>query len=183
MLLIPVHTAPHKPGGEDPGPEHRLRMCQLLLESAESADGLSVCAVEIERGGPSYTVDTLSAIHASHPDAQLTLIVGADTASTLPTWRQPAKLLDLADLAVAVRTGSARQQVRDSVARLRTAAPSGRPRAGGVKFLEMPEIEISSSGARLRAARGEPIEGLVGAAVARYIDEHRLYRSASEVPS
>jgi nicotinate-nucleotide adenylyltransferase len=161
-------------------------MCELLLDGARGAsgaDGLSVCALEIDRGGLSYTVDTLNAIHASHPDAQLTLIVGADTASTLPSWREPAKLLELANLAVAARAGSASQQVLDSVARLRVAAPAGQPRAGGIRFLEMPEIEISSSDARRRAARGEPIEGLVGGAVARYIDEHRLYRPESEAAS
>src|SRR5271166_2146145 len=102
VLLMPAHTPPHKPTEEDPGPEHRLRMCCL---SVTDTAGVSVCALEIERGGPSYTVDTLQAIHASHPDAQLTFIVGADTAGTLPAWREPAKLLGLAELAVAARDG------------------------------------------------------------------------------
>jgi nicotinate-nucleotide adenylyltransferase len=180
VLLIPVHTPPHKLAGEDPGPAHRLRMCELLTDDA---DAVSVCALEIERGGPSYTVDTLTAIHASHPDAQLTLILGADTASTLASWREPAKLLELADLAVAARAGSERRQVLDSVARLRAPLTSGGSPPGGVRFLEMGEIGISSSDARLRAASHEPIESLVGVAVARYIEEHRLYRSASEAPS
>ncbi|HYM55347.1 MAG TPA: nicotinate (nicotinamide) nucleotide adenylyltransferase [Solirubrobacteraceae bacterium] len=178
VLLIPAHTPPHKPAGEDPGPEHRLRMCELL---ADDVEGLSACPLEVDRGGPSYTVDTLDAIHASNPDARLTFIVGADAASTLPSWREPAKLLGLAGLAVAARPGAAREQVLDAVAGLvGTGASGGRPQDGGITFLDMPEIDISSSTARLRAARGEPIEGLVGPAVARYVAEHRLYRGPME---
>jgi nicotinate-nucleotide adenylyltransferase len=121
-------------------------------------------------------VDTLNAIHASHPDAELTFIVGADTANTLAAWREPAKLLELADLAVAARTGSARQEVLDTVARLGDRGPGGKASAK-VRFLDMPTIAISSSEARRRAAGGEPIDGLVGPAVAAYIAEHGLYRS------
>jgi nicotinate-nucleotide adenylyltransferase len=172
VLLVPVHTPPHKPAEEDPGPEHRLRMCELAVGGAE---GIAVSSLEIERRGPSYTVDTLSAIHASHRDAHLTFIVGADTASTMAAWREPARLLELADLAVAARPGSARGEVLETVARLTPTA--GRPAAARVRFLEMPPIAISSSCARERAARGEPIEDLVGPAVAGYIAEHGLYRS------
>jgi nicotinate-nucleotide adenylyltransferase len=176
VLLVPVHTPPHKPAEEDPGPRHRLRMCELAVGGAE---GIEVSPLEIERGGPSYTVDTLHAIHASHPEAQLTFIVGADTASTMVAWREPAELLELADLAVAARSGSARGAVLDTVARLTAAAPAGRPATSRVRFLEMPVIAISSSCARHRAARGEPIEDLVGPAVAAYIAEHGLYRSGA----
>ena len=184
VLLVPVHTPPHKPAAEDPGPEHRLRMCELCVGGAE---GVAVSPLEIERGGPSYTVDTLSAIHASHPEAQLTFIVGADTANTMAAWREPARLLELADLAVAARTGSDRLEVLETVAGLTPG--EGRPASARVRFLEMPPVAISSSCARHRAARGEPIEDLVGPAVAAYIAEHGLYRSApaahapAEVPS
>ena len=171
---MPAHIPPHKGTEEDPGAEHRLRMCRLCVAGL---DGLSVCALEIERGGPSYTVDTLQAIHSSHPNAELTFILGADTASTLPLWREPARLLELADLAVAARTGSDRESVLETVAGLRA---SGRPGTGdrppsGVRFLHMPTIEVSSSMARERAGRGAPIEDLVGRAVAGYIREHGLY--------
>jgi nicotinate-nucleotide adenylyltransferase len=178
VLVMPAHTPPHKAardggsgaseGGGDPGPQHRLRMCQLLVTPQE---GVSACALEIERGGPSYTVDTLSAIHASHPHARLTFIVGADTASTLPSWRRPAELLELADLAVAARPGSAgRERVLDTVTGI-----ARRGHAPAVAFLHMPAIEVSSSQVRDRAGRGEPIDDLVGPAVAAYVAEHRLY--------
>ncbi len=132
-------------------------MCHL---AGAGIEGLSVSAIEIERGGVSYTVDTLRSLHADDPQAQLTLILGADVASTLGSWREPSELLALADVAVAARPG----------ATMPAPLPGER-----VSVLEMPEIAISSSLVRERAARGEPIEQLVGAAVAGYISEHGLY--------
>jgi len=177
VLLMPAHASPHKSPVEDPGPEQRLRMCELLTAGA---DGVCACRLEIERGGTSYTVDTLTHIHGSHPDAELTFIVGADTARTLGSWREPAKLLELADLAVAARSGSAPQEVLDAIERIAAGGLRPRPK---VSFLDLPTIEISSSEARRRAARGEPIDQLVGAAVAAYIAEHRLYRPTVEAHS
>jgi nicotinate-nucleotide adenylyltransferase len=173
VVLVPAHTAPYKSGGEggsgggDPGPKHRLRMCELAVVGIE---GLSVCALEVERGGLSYTVDTLRAIHAIHPDAGLTFIVGADTAATIGSWREPEQLLELAQLAVAARAGAARAHVREALSEIATS---------DIRFLEMPAIEVSSSLARRRIADGEAVEDLVGPAVADYIAKHRLYRAAT----
>ena len=169
VLLVPAHTSPYKSGGahaaaaqDDPGAQHRLRMCQLAVEGI---DRLGVCDIELERGGLSYTVDTLNAIHASDPVAALTLIVGADTASTISSWREPQRLLELAQLAVAARAGATRQRPLDTL-------PGAR-----VRFLEMPAIAVSSSLVRERVARGEAVDRLVGAAVAHYIAENGLYRA------
>jgi nicotinate-nucleotide adenylyltransferase len=173
VLLVPASTAPYKsaggggPDGRDPGPRHRLQMCRL---AAIGERGLSVSALEIDRGGLSYTVDTLRSIHASNPNAQLTLILGADTAATLSSWREPAQLLELAHLAVAARAGAARRRVLDVLARNGVD--------GGVSFLEMPAIEVSSSMVRRRVADGQAIDELVGPPVAAYIAEQGLYASA-----
>jgi nicotinate-nucleotide adenylyltransferase len=183
VLLVPAHTSPYKAaghgdgeerggwGGRDPGPERRLAMCRLAVSGE---DGLDVSAVEVERGGLSYTVDTLRAIHAAHPDAELTFIVGADTAGTLGSWREPAELLALAHLAVAARAGTARERVLDAVGEI------GGDRAD-VRFLEMPTIDASSSMARERIARGESVDELLGPAVAAYIAEHGLYRVGAQL--
>jgi nicotinate-nucleotide adenylyltransferase len=174
---MPAHTAPNKArgdggegegkggreGGWDPGPNHRLRMCEL---AAEGAAGVSVCPAEIDRGGVSYTVDTLGSLHASHPDAELTLIVGADVAATIGSWREPERLIELASVAVAARPGSGGGTLALDGAR--------------VERIEMPAIDVSSSLVRDRVARGEPIEDLVGRAVADYIAEYRLYRPTEE---
>jgi nicotinate-nucleotide adenylyltransferase len=164
VVLMPARIPPHKAVERDPGAEHRLAMCRLLVAGAA---GLSACALELEREGPSYTVDTLRAIHASHPQAELTLIVGADIASTLPAWREPQRLLELATLAVAARPGSRRRAVLQALGAL------GQDKR--VEFLHAPTIDASSSQAREGALAGEPIGELVGDAVAGYIAEHGLY--------
>jgi nicotinate-nucleotide adenylyltransferase len=162
---MPAHASPFKPSAPDPGPEQRLHMCGVLIGGEP---GLSVCSAEIARGGISYTVDTLSAIHASHPDAELTFVVGADTARTLPAWREPGRVLELANLAVAERAGTDRAEVLDSLRPLGAAEH--------VSFMSMPIVDVSSSEVRLRASRGEAIEQLVGRGLARYIEAQRFYR-------
>lgn len=179
VLLMPAHTSPFKargedrrdrPGGADPGPAHRLAMCRL---ACAGEDGLDVSAAEVERGGLSYTVDTLRAIRAANANAELTLIVGADTAGTIGSWREPAELLALAHLAVAARAGTAQAQVLDAIGEV-----------GGddaqVRFLKMPHVDASSSLLRERVARGEPVAQLVGPDVAAYIAEHGLYRDRAQ---
>jgi nicotinate-nucleotide adenylyltransferase len=188
VLLMPSHTPPHKLPQQDPGPEHRLRMCELAVEGH---DGLQAGALEIERGGPSYTVDTLKALHAppasnrpasldsirfaapgsNRPAARLTLILGSDMARTLPSWRRAGEIVELADFAVAERPGDGREQVLAVLGSL----------GARVSFLEMPPIDVSSSMVRLRVARGESLQGLVAPAVAAYIAEHQLYLKRSGV--
>jgi nicotinate-nucleotide adenylyltransferase len=166
VLLMPANSAPHKGEESDPGPERRLEMCRL---AAGGEAGLEACALEIERGGPSYTVDTLRAIKQSNPQAELTFIVGADMARTLPAWREPGALVELAGLAVAEREDTGREEV------LRALSPLGTR----VTFLAMGMLEVSSSQVRERVKAGEPTEGLVAPAVAEYIAAHGLYRATS----
>jgi nicotinate-nucleotide adenylyltransferase len=167
VLLMPAYSAPHKGEDEDPGPERRLEMCRLAVDGEA---GLEACALEIERGGPSYTVDTLRAIKQSDPEAELTFIVGADMARTLPAWREPRALVELAGLAVAEREDAGRGEV------LRALAPLG----ARVRFLGMGMLEVSSSQVRELVEAGDSIEGLVAPAVAEYIAAHGLYRSAAD---
>jgi len=179
VVLMPAHLPPHKSATQDPGAQHRLNMCRLAVEGEPR---VSVCSLEIDRPGPSYTVDTLSAIHASHPDAELTFIVGADIARTLPAWREPAKVLELARVAVGARAGASDEEVLETVAALSRSpegggVPRSQPCDGEVRLLRMPIVEVSSSIVRERVARGENVEQLVGPAVARYISEHGLYGS------
>jgi nicotinate-nucleotide adenylyltransferase len=172
---MPANIAPNKPvAREDPGAEHRLAMCRLAV-SAEP--GVEASACEIERGGTSYTVDTVQAIHDIHPDAELTLIVGADTARTLPSWREPARLLELAELAVAERDGLDSEEVREALASVPVGVPGTAERgpASRMRPLRMDEIAVSSSQVRELVAAGRSVTELVGEAVAGYIAEHGLY--------
>jgi nicotinate-nucleotide adenylyltransferase len=169
VALMPVY-APHKASSNDPGPEHRLAMCRL---ATEDQPGISACSLEVRRGGPSFTADTLAEIHASHPQAELTFIVGADTARTLPSWHEPARVIRLARLAIAEREGAEYEQVLSALASIE----GGAERLASPHFLAMSPIEASSSMIRARVAEGAGIEDLVGRAVAGHIAEHRLYET------
>lgn len=177
LLVMPVCVPPHKPlAADDPGAEHRLAMCRALAEGVER---LEVSTLEIDRGGRSYTIDTLEDVHASHPDAELTLILGADMACTLPAWRRPSDILKLAQLAVAERGAGAQGRAGSEVGAatrervlevLRSLDATAR-----VRMLAMPPVPVSSTMVRERLRAGEPVEHLVGPAVAAYIAEHGLY--------
>jgi len=168
VVLMPVHTPPHKELQSDPGPEVRLELCRLAVADD---DRLGVSDAEVRRGGSSYTVATLRSIHAEDPGAQLTFIVGGDVAQGLPTWREPAEVLRLARLAVAEREGAHRLDILERVAEV----PGGRER---VAFFDMPRMDISSSLIRRRIADGRPIRYLVPDAVAAHLEQHGVYRGA-----
>jgi nicotinate-nucleotide adenylyltransferase len=166
VVLMPVHAPPHKAVEADPGVEHRVALC----EAAVAGDPrLGVSLVEVDRGGPSYTVDTLRALHADAPDDELTWIVGGDMAHALPTWRDPERVLALASLGVAEREGVRR---RDIVERL-SVIPGAAER---VKFFDMPRIDLSSSLLRRRVAAGRTVRYLVPDPVRAIIDREALYR-------
>jgi nicotinate-nucleotide adenylyltransferase len=174
VLLVPAYIAPNKPSvGEDPGPEYRLAMCRLAVAQEP---GVEASALEIERGGTSYTVDTVQSIHDTHPDAELTLIVGADTARTLPGWREPARLLGMVGLAVAQRDELDLQDVRLELESLAPAPGLDSPLR--MATLRMAPVAMSSSTVRGLIAAGASVTELVGEAVAGYIAEHGLYRAA-----
>jgi nicotinate-nucleotide adenylyltransferase len=177
VLLMPANLAPNKPAlGDDPGPEHRLRMCRLAVAGEP---GLEASALEIERGGTSYTVDTVQAIHDASPDAELTLILGADTARALPGWREPERLLGMvARLAVAERDELDLRQTSAKLAPLMASAAPGSASQPHLTALRMAPMAVSSSAVRRRIAAGEPVAELVGERVAGYIAEQGLYGTA-----
>jgi len=166
VLLVPTGIPPHKPMDDEPGPMHRLEMCRLAV--GEHRDWLQVSAIEINRDGPSYTVDTLREIHATHPGDELTFIVGGDMAWSLPAWHEPEAILELASVAVAERAGARREEVRARLA--------GMAGAHRISYIDVPRLDISSSALRRRVREGRPIDYLVADAVADYIDQRRLYQ-------
>jgi nicotinate-nucleotide adenylyltransferase len=165
VLLVPVHTPPHKEADDDPGVEHRLAMCDLAVAGD---DRLSVSRVEADVPGRSYTVDTLNRLHEQRPEDQLTFIVGGDMAHSLPAWREPEAILALAEIGVASRQDLDEQSIRSSLEPLAGAG-------NRVRFFGMPRIDISSTLIRRRVAAGGPIRYLVPEAVAQYIEREGLY--------
>ncbi len=123
VILMPAGIPPHKQHREqDPGPEHRLAMCRRAIGADERFE---VSSLEVDRPGPSFTVDTLEALHTKAPDNELYLIVGGDVAAGLPSWREPERVLSLARLAVAKRRGTARNGRRRGPRRSRGRRPGG----------------------------------------------------------
>jgi nicotinate-nucleotide adenylyltransferase len=165
VVLMPVSAPPHKHLAEDPGPEERLELCRL---AAEGEEDVVVWRLEIDRGGPSFTVDTLREVHERSPEHELTFIVGGDVARGLRSWREPEEVLRLAVLAVAEREEVRRRDVADDVAGL-----AGSER---VVFFDMPRIDVSSTEIRERLRTGRPVRHLVPEAVARAVDAHGYYR-------
>jgi nicotinate-nucleotide adenylyltransferase len=166
VLLVPTGVPPHKPMDDEPGAMHRFEMCRLAV--GEHREWLEVSPIEINRDGPSYTVDTLGEIHATHPGDDLTFIVGGDMAWSLPGWHEPEAILELASVAVAERAGARREEVRARLA--------GMAGAHRISYIDVPRLDISSSALRRRVREGRPIDYLVADAVADYIDQRRLYQ-------
>jgi nicotinate-nucleotide adenylyltransferase len=156
---------PHKPRQAITGAAHRLAMIELAIAGNAA---FAVSRVELDRPGPSYTVDTLEALAADGTD--LTLILSAEAFAGLPSWREPERVLGMARLAVAPRDGYA--ELGPSF--LEERFPGVRTR---VVFLDGPRIRLSASELRDRAAAGRSLRYLVPDAVAAYIGDHGLYRT------
>ena len=169
-MLVPVRIPPHKPLDDEPGPNHRLEMCRVAIRGDERR--FEVSDLEVEREGPSYTVDTLEELHSSKPDSELFLIVGADIAAGLPRWHQPERVLSLATVAVAERPGTSRESVMEALEEVGAG--------DSATFFDMPEIGISSTMLRERVRTGESTRYLLPDAVRDYIDQHHLYRGTPQ---
>jgi nicotinate-nucleotide adenylyltransferase len=167
--LVPFGQPPHREATADPGAEHRFALCRAGTAGDERLD---VLRAEIDRPGASYTVDTLRELRDQSGDDELFLVIGADEAAALPSWREPEEVLRLARIAVAPREGVADDDVRRALARLRGG--------DGVSFFTMPGIDISSTMVRDRVAQGEPIRYLVPRGIEEYIAKHGLYRDGRD---
>ncbi|MBV9466674.1 MAG: nicotinate (nicotinamide) nucleotide adenylyltransferase [Solirubrobacterales bacterium] len=164
VMLIPARIPPHKPIDDEPGVEHRLELCRLAISGDER---FTVSGIEVEREGPSFTVDTLERLSSEAPSSELFLILGGDVAAGLPQWRDPERVLALATPAIAGRRGTARKAVERAL-----ESVSGGERA---RFFGMPRVAVSSTLVRRRVRAGQPIRYLVPDRVAAYIEQHGLY--------
>jgi nicotinate-nucleotide adenylyltransferase len=165
VLLVPVHEPPHKGIEADPGVQHRVELCRRAVAGDER---LEVSLVDAGVAGPSYTVGTLRRLHERCPGDELTFIVGGDMALSLPAWREPEAILELAELGVAEREGVRRADISERLSGLALDR---------IRFFDMPRLDISSSQIRRFVAAGRPIRYLVPDGVARYIEEAGLYRT------
>jgi nicotinate-nucleotide adenylyltransferase len=164
VVWVPVGEAPHRKLQDDPGAEARLEMVELAIADDER---FSASRIEIDREGPSYTVDTLEELREQSPKDELFLILGGDQAAALATWHEPQKVLERATLAVFERMSWGRNAIVIKIGRM--------PGAERVRYLDMPLIQVSSSAVRRRVREGVPIRYLVPDKVVDYIATHELY--------
>ena len=165
VVLMPLGRPSHRSIDNDPGPEERYRLCEA---AAQGVDWLTVSRVEVDRPGETFTVDTLEQLRTADPDAEYVFVLGADQAMRLESWHEPARVLELAPLAVAERAGVPLEALRDIVVRL-----------GGEDRLtpfSMPRVDVSSTEVRERVASGRPYRFLVPERVAERIEQEGLYR-------
>lgn len=155
VVWVPAAQQPLKAGVSSTDAAHRLAMTRLMVQG----DGrFRVDAVEIERGGVSFMVDTLRVYRERQPDAALFLLLGSDAAATLPKWREPETIRVLADIVVLTRGGED------------VELPAG------VRAVSTRRVDLSATEIRERVAAGRSIRGFVPDAVAAYIAAHGLYQ-------
>ncbi|MBY0489809.1 MAG: nicotinate (nicotinamide) nucleotide adenylyltransferase [Gemmatimonadaceae bacterium] len=163
VLVIPAAQQPLKGDQQTPA-VHRLAMARAAFQGI---DGLEVDAIEIDRGGLSFMVDTVEAVHRRWPDAQLHLLVGEDVVPTLPRWREPERLLAMVQLVILTRDPGA------------AASEAPEERIANAIRLATRRVDVSSTEVRARVREGKSLRGFVPEAVATYIASTGLYREHS----
>ncbi|MCY4343859.1 MAG: nicotinate-nucleotide adenylyltransferase [Gammaproteobacteria bacterium] len=171
VRLVLSAQPPHRPR-----PEANAQRRWAMLELACAAQaGLDADDVELRRGGPSYTVDTLQALRLRHGDGPLSWIVGTDAFNEIHAWRHWRSVLDLGHLLVLPRPGA---ELRGAALNLyldrRCPDLEQRP-AGGIRLLEEPMLPVSASAVRALIAEGGDAGHLLPDGVTNYISRHGLY--------
>ncbi|HYS56286.1 MAG TPA: nicotinate-nucleotide adenylyltransferase [Thermoanaerobaculia bacterium] len=162
VIYVPAWRQPFKVDREASSPYHRFAMSVL---ATQNDDSLYVSQVELERGGISYTVDTLQTLHTMYPGATFDWIIGDDNVTQLMTWKDPEGLFRLARFVVLARGGPA-------------PAPelAKRVAAGRIVYAHNESVLISSTEIRKRVRAGQSIDAFVDPVVSRYIQHYGLYK-------
>jgi len=160
IVFIPNGIPPHKEQGLRLEKEERFEMVRRAIESMPE---FTVSRVEVDREGPSYTIDTIRALEDDYPQG-MCFIVGADRLLKIDTWREPHELLRSVPFIIAPRSGVSLDVFDVSPFREAVIVP-----------LQMDDVDLSSSGLRERVQRGESIREWVPEQVAEYIEEHKYY--------
>jgi len=159
VLVVPAAEQPFKKGREIASGEHRLAMARLAVTGDPR---LEVSDVDIARGAPTYTIDTMEELDATHLGATWFFVTGADALARLDEWRESERLRELATFVGVTRPGY--------------AVPPG---LRDVPLVEVPALGVSSTDVRRRVSLGLPIRYLVPDMVADYIGENHLYRGGA----
>jgi nicotinate-nucleotide adenylyltransferase len=166
VLFVPAGQPPHKPDQPITPARHRVAMVEFAV--ADNA-AFRLSRVDVERPGPHYTVDMLGILKETHPGATFFFLIGGDSLSDFVNWRDPAGILEQAQLGVMQRPGW-----ETDLTSLQEALPGIEER---LTWLDAPHLEISGTDLRRRVAEGLPIRYLVPPSIEHYVRKHRLYRS------
>ncbi len=163
LLIIPTARQPHKLDGASAPDAVRCDMVQALIGDDPLFE---LSRIEINRGGVSYTVDTLKALAELYPSPHhiIYCLIGSDALAQIDTWRDTETISSLARLAVMTRPGNELKEIQNRWTER-------------VDKVDIPRLEISSTYIRQRIAAGLPVRSIVGAAVDDIIKQHRLYRN------
>ncbi len=163
VIFVPTGRPWMKADREVTPAEHRYLMTVIATASNPR---FTVSRIEIDRPGPTYTVDTLRALREEHPGAELFFVTGADAMLEIFSWKDPAEILSLAHFIAATRPGY-------DLAHFEAEAPTAHP---NVSVMNIPALAISSTDIRQRVREGRPIRYLVPEGVKSYIEKMGLYR-------
>lgn len=166
VWFMPAGTPPHKFRDDLTPANHRLAMLEFAIAGHEQ---FCISRVELDRSGPSFTVETLEQLRHEHPQHEWSLLMGADSVHDLPTWREPQHILQLATV-VAVNRGD-----RSAINLAELADHFSAEEIRRITPVAMPGIDVSSSDIRQRVRLRKSIRFLIPRAVEVYIAEHRLY--------
>jgi nicotinate-nucleotide adenylyltransferase len=165
VVFVPTGEPWQKTGRDVSPAEDRYLMTVIATASNPR---FSVSRVDIDRGGPTYTIDTLTDLMQQRPDAELFFITGADALSQIVSWRDSERCFELAHFIGVTRPGF--------------TLGDGHLPEGVVSLVEVPALAISSTDCRDRVARGMPVWYLVPDGVVQYIEKRGLYRGGAGRP-
>lgn len=166
VLFMPNYQPPHKAGVLVTPAAHRAAMVRLAIAGNPA---FGYCGLELEREGPSYTIDTVRALLAQRPEWKLAFLVGMDSLLQITSWREYETLLTLVDLLVVNRPGFSTDEGRALLHRL------GPTLGQRIRFVEVPGVAVASRDLRRLASQGYSLRYLVPDPVAAYLAEHQLY--------
>jgi nicotinate-nucleotide adenylyltransferase len=166
MLWVLTPQPPHKPERPITALPHRLEMLKRALSAAPEFE---LSTIEIDRPGPHYTLDTVDLLQARYPSARLVLLIGGDSLRDLPTWSRPDELI------TAVKAFGVMRRPGDQID-LQTLEQSLPGLGAKVRFVDAPQLEISSSTIRQRIANGGHFRYYLPTGVYDYIQQNNLYR-------
>jgi nicotinate-nucleotide adenylyltransferase len=171
VWFTPAAVQPLKQAGPHASDSDRLEMLRLAIAGEPK---WRVCSLEIERGGRSYTVDTLRAIHAQRPTDELYFLMGADALVDVPHWKEPAEIFRLAVPLVARRAGKMTPNL--------TALAAFHTVTNPPRLIDLPPVDASSSEIRRSVTAGLALNDWVPLPVAEYIHSKSIYSSAKRKP-